>query len=164
MFSLYGKLFSILRASFSYAGRTGRKEFWFFFLFYVMMFFAALGADVTYFQRAEPSGFLLTLQGLFGGREPFVWLHFLILTPALVAITIRRLHDRGHSGWWGLVYLVPVIGLVPMVAMLARASVPGFNRFGANPLALAEIASADKASAVAAANTAPAPQQLAAAE
>ena len=139
MFSLYGKIFSILKASFAYSGRSPRKDFWFFFIFYALMYFAALGADVTYYRQAVPTGWLISLQDLFGGREPFVWLHILLLTPAMVAITVRRLHDRGHTGWWGLVYLLPLIGLVPLFAMLARQSQPGFNRFGANPLALSEI-------------------------
>ena len=140
MFAIYGKLFSLLRASFTYHGRSTRKDFWFYVLFYCLMFFAAIGADVSYFQRSEPTGFLLALQTLFGGREPFVWLHFLLLTPALIALTVRRLHDRGHTGWWGIVYLVPLVGLVPMVGMLARSGQPGFNRYGADPLAMADLA------------------------
>ncbi|PLW78410.1 DUF805 domain-containing protein [Cohaesibacter celericrescens] len=162
MFSLYGKIFSILRASFAFSGRTARKEFWFFFVFYALMYFAALGADVTYFRQAEPTGFLLILQGLFGGREPFVWIHFLLLTPAMASITVRRLHDRGHTGWWGLVYLIPLLGLVPLVAMLGRASQPGFNRFGANPFALANVAKNDAVSSEPA--PAEAPSQMAPAE
>ena len=140
MFSIYGKLFDILRASFSYSGRAARKEFWLFLLFFVLMYFAALGADVTYFRQQEPGGFLLQLSRIMGGREPFVPLYLVLLSPAMIALTVRRLHDRGHRGWWGLVYLVPLFGLFPMVAMLARRGQEGFNRFGANPLDMAALA------------------------
>ncbi|WP_119306631.1 DUF805 domain-containing protein [Cohaesibacter haloalkalitolerans] len=156
MFSLYGKLFSILRASFSYSGRTARMEFWLFLLFYALMYFAALGADVTYFQQQQPGGFPLLLSHLMGGREPFVWLHLILLSPAMIAITVRRLHDRGHKGWWGLVYLVPFFGLFPMVAMLARKGQQGFNRFGANPLDLAALAKREAQAAKPAYTSAPA--------
>ena len=143
MFSIYGKLFSILRASFSYSGRTARLEFWFYFTFFTLMFFAALGADVTYVRQQEPSGLALLLYQLMGNREPFVPLYLLLFSPAMLAITVRRLHDRGRRGWWTLVYLIPFFGLFPMVAMLARKSQEGFNRFGANPLDMAALAKRD---------------------
>ncbi|WP_316861340.1 DUF805 domain-containing protein [uncultured Cohaesibacter sp.] len=144
MFGIYGKLFSLLRQSFAYSGRSPRKDFWFFLIFYCLMFFAALGADVTYFQEQQPTGLPLALSTLFGGAAPFVWLHLILLTPAMVALTIRRLHDVGHNGWWGLVYLIPVAGLVPMFVMLLRTGQPGFNRFGTNPLDLAAVAAFDQ--------------------
>ena len=144
--NIYGKVWSILRVSFHYGGRSARRDFWFFFTFYALMYFAAFGADVTYYREATPTGWLVTLQSLFGGREPFVWLHLLLLTPAMIAITVRRLHDRGYRGWWGLLYLIPLVGLIPMVAMLARAGQPGFNRFGADPLALATVRREDRQS------------------
>ncbi|WP_319530132.1 DUF805 domain-containing protein [uncultured Cohaesibacter sp.] len=144
MFGLYGKLYDILRQSFSYAGRSPRKDFWLYVTVYALLYFAALGADVSYYRMTEPTGFFLSLQTLFNGHEPFVWIHLVTLTPALVAITVRRLHDRGHSGWWSALYLVPVLGLIPMVAMLARKGQVGFNRFGPNPLALAMVEAADR--------------------
>nr|WP_321458016.1 DUF805 domain-containing protein [uncultured Cohaesibacter sp.] len=154
MFSLYGKLFSILRASFTYSGRTGRKEFWLFLLFFVLMFFASLGADVSYIRQQAPSGFPLILYKLMGNREPFVPLYLLLFSPAMIAITVRRLHDRGHKGWWSMLYLVPFLGLFPMIAMLARKGQDGFNRFGANPLDLAALAKRE-AQAMKAAQSAP---------
>ena len=144
MFGLYGKLFVILRQSFSYAGRSSRRDFWLYFTVYALLYFAALGADVSYYRMTEPTGFFLSLQTLFNGEEPFVWLHLVTLSPALVAITVRRLHDRGRSGWWFVLYLVPLLGLIPMVAMLARKGQEGFNRFGPNPLSLAMVEAADR--------------------
>ena len=155
MFSIYGKLFTLLRASFFYSGRTARREFWLFLLFYILMFFAALGADVTYYRQQEASGFLLWLHAAMGNREPFVPLHLLLLSPAMIAITIRRLHDRGLEGWWGLLYLIPFIGLFPMVAMLARKGQEGFNRFGPNPLDMAALARRDAAATRSAYDSAP---------
>lgn len=156
MFSIYGKLFSILRASFSYSGRTARMEFWSYFSFFVLMFFAALGADVTYIRQQEPSGIALMLYHLMGNREPFVPLYLLLFSPAMLAITVRRLHDRGRKGWWTLIYLIPFFGLFPMVAMLARKSQAGFNRFGANPQDMAALAKSDAQAASPSYDNAPA--------
>ena len=39
------------------------------------------------------------------------------------AVTVRRLHDLGHSGWWLPLYLVPLVGLL-MALWLALRSAP----------------------------------------
>jgi uncharacterized membrane protein YhaH (DUF805 family) len=56
------------------------------------------------------------------------------LWPAC-AITAKRLHDRGKTGWWQLVYLIPLLGQIWLVIELGalRGSV-GENRFGPDPV------------------------------
>lgn len=133
MFRVYGKIYSLLKASFSYGSRASRGDFWFYCLFFCTMFFAALGADITYFVLAKPTGFFLHLQALFGGRPPMTYCYLILFFPAFAAITIRRLHDRGHTGWWSILYLIPFIGQIIMVAMLARQGVYGANAYGPDP-------------------------------
>ena len=60
-----------------------------------------------------------------------------IVLPALgasvwmiAAISIKRWHDTGRSGWWALTALVPVVGLVPPAAV---ATYPGATEFGGAP-------------------------------
>ena len=55
-----------------------------------------------------------------------------ILSPAL-AVTIRRLHDIGKSGWWVLISLIPLFGGIILLVMLMRDSQAGDNKYGANP-------------------------------
>jgi uncharacterized membrane protein YhaH (DUF805 family) len=55
-----------------------------------------------------------------------------VLLPAL-AVGVRRLHDTNRSGWWLLLYAVPVIGLIVLVVFLAQDSDPAKNRYGPNP-------------------------------
>ncbi|PIE68348.1 MAG: hypothetical protein CSA21_07970, partial [Deltaproteobacteria bacterium] len=50
-----------------------------------------------------------------------------------IAVTIRRLHDTGRSGWWLLILLIPLIGVIVFFVFMVQNSKPGQNRYGANP-------------------------------
>tara|TARA_B100002019_G_scaffold293086_1_gene318667 strand:+ start:2386 stop:2673 length:288 start_codon:yes stop_codon:yes gene_type:complete len=41
--------------------------------------------------------------------------------PASLALTVRRIHDRGHSGWWVLGLFIPVLNFV-VLYWLVRAA------------------------------------------
>jgi len=56
----------------------------------------------------------------------------MMLLPGL-SVTVRRLHDTDHSGWWSLIGLVPFVGTVVMLIFLLTESEPGENRFGSCP-------------------------------
>lgn len=49
------------------------------------------------------------------------------------AVSAQRLHDRGLSGWWLLVLLLPVIGPIWLALQLLRAGDAGVNAYGDNP-------------------------------
>ena len=55
-----------------------------------------------------------------------------VLIPSL-AVGVRRLHDTDRSGWWLLIGLIPLIGLIVLIVFFVMDSQPGQNRFGANP-------------------------------
>ena len=61
------------------------------------------------------------------------WVSLLLAWPAL-AISAKRWHDRDRSGWWVLVLLLPVVGVLWLLADngFVRGS-PGRNRFGEPP-------------------------------
>ena len=63
------------------------------------------------------------------------WIFTLATALPTIAATARRLHDIGRSGWWQLIYLVPLIGLIVMIVWCVRRGDVGANRFGADPLA-----------------------------
>ncbi|SSC65484.1 unnamed protein product [Ciceribacter selenitireducens ATCC BAA-1503] len=46
-------------------------------------------------------------------------------------MTIRRLHDSDKSGWWILLGLVPLVGVVALIVFGCLPSSSGRNRFGA---------------------------------
>ncbi|VEF37209.1 integral membrane protein [Stenotrophomonas maltophilia] len=66
-----------------------------------------------------------TLALISTGVGALVWLA--IIVP-MIAVTVRRLHDTDRSGWWYLLMLVPIVGLVVLVFLLLPGT-PGNNRF-----------------------------------
>lgn len=57
-----------------------------------------------------------------------------LLWPAL-AVAIKRWHDRGKSGWWTLILLVPIVGWIWGVIELGfLEGTNGPNEYGPDPL------------------------------
>jgi len=54
------------------------------------------------------------------------------LLPSL-AVGARRLHDTNRSGWWQLLWIIPVIGWIVMIVFLAQEGESTDNQFGAAP-------------------------------
>jgi uncharacterized membrane protein YhaH (DUF805 family) len=106
---------SVLTQYVGFSGRARRSEYWFFVLFNVLLSIVA---------------------GIIGGLIKFPLLSTLIslalLLPAL-AVSIRRLHDTGRSGWWLLIGLIPLVGLIVLIVFFVQDSQPGQNAFGPNP-------------------------------
>ena len=103
-----------------FGGRARRWEFWSFtlgnwFLFLVLEIVAAMGWPVL----SRGAGLLALLYSLG------------VFIPS-IAVTVRRLHDTGRTGWWMLLGFVPIVGLVLLV-FLVQDSEPGRNRWGQNP-------------------------------
>ena len=101
-------------------GRAPRSEYWYFFLFYILVNFALGPIDTT----------------LFGGgyAAPLATIFMLIVFLPFTMVAIRRLHDRDMSGWWLLLMLVPVIGSLALLVLYVLPGTPGPNRFGPDPL------------------------------
>ena len=55
-----------------------------------------------------------------------------VLIPS-IAVTVRRLHDTGRTGWWILIGLIPVIGGIVLLIFMLLDSEPGENQYGPNP-------------------------------
>ena len=51
------------------------------------------------------------------------------------ALSVKRLHDTGRSGWALLALSVPVLGPLWLLLQLSRRSVEGSNRYGSDPVA-----------------------------
>lgn len=49
--------------------------------------------------------------------------------PSL-AIEIRRLHDINKSGWWILLSLIPLVGVIVLIVWFCKGSVDQDNQYG----------------------------------
>ena len=98
----------------TFTGRSRRKEYWMFVLFYVVI---AVGLSLV--DAMLGTGFLGAV---------FVLAMFI---PS-ISCAVRRLHDTGRSGWWMLIGFVPLIGLV-LIYFLVLEGEAGDNAYGSNP-------------------------------
>lgn len=65
--------------------------------------------------------------GLLGGIYSLA-----VLIPS-IAVTIRRLHDTGRTGWWFLLIFIPLIGAIVLLVFMVLDSEEGTNDYGPNP-------------------------------
>ena len=74
-----------------------------------------------------------------GGLASIVVILGIVLYVVLIwiglAISIKRWHDRGKSGWWILIGMIPFIGAIwALVETGFLEGDPGDNQYGPNPL------------------------------
>ncbi|MEZ6137194.1 MAG: DUF805 domain-containing protein [Pirellulaceae bacterium] len=114
----------------TFSGRARRREYWMFTLVNIVFAVLTFGIDIA----------LLATVGI-GGLN--LLYSVALLLPA-VAVSVRRLHDTGRSGWWILIAFVPVAGIVLLV-FLCQDSQAGSNHYGPNPKETPEPSSGDLA-------------------
>jgi uncharacterized membrane protein YhaH (DUF805 family)/cold shock CspA family protein len=113
----------------TFSGRARRKEYWGYFLFWLIALLTvsvlAMIADgaVGNLDRGDGPLITLTVDGL------FVLATFL---PGL-AITIRRIHDIGLSGWLYLLVFIPSIGALIIFVFTLIPSQKNENKWGPVP-------------------------------
>lgn len=105
-----------------FSGRAQRKEYWLFFLFSLII-------EVVLMLIDHAAGLADTASGY----GPLSGLYTLAVLIPGVAVSVRRLHDTTHSGWWLLINLVPLIGTVVFLIFMVRDSEPYQNQYGPNP-------------------------------
>jgi uncharacterized membrane protein YhaH (DUF805 family) len=98
-----------------FTGRSSRSAYWWFYLFNILALVAALAIDYA----LGTGGIIYALAAI------------ALLLPNL-AVAVRRLHDSGHSGWWLLIAIVPVIGAIVVLVFTLQGSEPP-NQWGNGP-------------------------------
>ena len=102
-----------------FSGRSDRPEFWWWVLFVVavwVIIWACCGA-------------LFGVHSAVGAVAGGLFL-LAVFLPCLT-VAIRRLHDCDRTGWWLWLAVLPVVGWIWLIRILARAGTQGPNRFGA---------------------------------
>ena len=94
-----------------FSGRAARPEFWWFFLFQI----------------------LVSIVASFLGDMVSSLASLALLAPAL-AVGARRLHDIGKSGWWQLIAFT-VIGILVLIYWFVQPSAEGSNQHDKEPAA-----------------------------
>ena len=100
----------------TFSGKASRKEFWYFYLFTVIVSILTYFIDISIFNK-DPDGIL------------FINTFFTMVTfLPTIAAGCRRLHDVNKSGWWQLL-TITVIGLIPLIIWLSSKPVKEKNKY-----------------------------------
>jgi uncharacterized membrane protein YhaH (DUF805 family) len=102
-------------------GRAGRAEYWYFFLFNIIVSIVASIID----------GILGTF--IFG-----IIVGLGLLLPGIM-VGIRRLHDTNRSGWWILLGLIPLVGFIVLIVFFVQEGTAGPNQYGPAPVPVAAV-------------------------
>ena len=110
----------------NFNGRARRKEYWMFTLFFLL--FALL------------AGFVIGILSAVGETVAMIAIILAVvwylghLVPSL-AVTVRRLHDTGKSGWFYLLAIIPYIGGLIIFIFTVIEGDKGDNKYGPDPKA-----------------------------
>ena len=109
----------------SFDGRIGRQTYWIAFIVLMVVSVIAAAIDMVFGTYNAEYGVGL-LSGIFSVA---------CIYPSL-AVYAKRWHDRGKSGWWTLIIVIPIIGAIWMFIELGflRGTV-GENQYGPDPVA-----------------------------
>lgn len=119
--------FQGFRECFNFKGRSTRTAYWMFTLFNILAVIACavIGMET---QSAIP-----------------VSVYILVSFIPALAVSVRRLHDIGNSGWWLLLGLIPYLGGLILLLLMLQPSARGSNKWGANPFGIEDPRDAEPA-------------------
>ena len=117
---------SLSRVLFSFEGRVTRRTFWYYFAGLVLAGVAA---------RLLDGGIAARAAGNSGsGFGCFTVFYVLLGGVSLLAVGVKRLHDRDLPGSRMLIGLIPVVGQIWLLYELGwRDGTPGWNMYGSDP-------------------------------
>ena len=106
----------------NFSGRARRSEYWWFILANMILAVVAMVID--------------NVAGITFGQIPYGPVYVLyalaVFLPGL-AVTVRRLHDVGKSGWFYFIVLIPIVGAIWLLVLLFTEGAQEENQYGANP-------------------------------
>ncbi|MFE2926347.1 DUF805 domain-containing protein [Streptomyces goshikiensis] len=102
-----------------FSGRARRQEYWMFTLFNLIALIIVAVIDSVI------------------GTYPLLYAIYAlaVFLPGL-AVGVRRLHDTGKSGWWLLIALIPLIGGIWLLVLMASEGHAQPNEYGPSPKAV----------------------------
>ena len=100
----------------NFSGRAARSEYWYWVLF---NFLAGVVTEII------DTGIGMSLTTAIFSLA--------VLLPG-IAVSVRRLHDLDRTGWWVLLALVPVVGIIVLLIWFCSKGTDGPNQYGTDPL------------------------------
>lgn len=100
----------------NFSGRLSVGGYWWFFL-------ANIIVSIVLYVLSQVSGIFVLLYFIYS---------LALIIPGLAA-AIRRLHDTGKSGWFILLGLIPIVGVIILIVFLASSGEPNQNAYGPPP-------------------------------
>ncbi len=109
----------------NFSGRARRSEYWYSFLVHMLMFiFVALLYGIFEFTALDKFSLLIAI------------IYILLSALPTIAVSVRRLHDTGRSGWWYLLCVIPIISYIGSIVLLIFYCIEGdrgSNKYGPDP-------------------------------
>jgi uncharacterized membrane protein YhaH (DUF805 family) len=109
----------VLKKYVEFNGRARRTEFWMFALI-------SFGISIA-----------LSIVGMMVGGRVLSSIYGLAVLLPSIAVGTRRLHDTNRSGWWQLLWIVPVVGWIVLIVFFVQEGNKGANPYGPDPKAAA---------------------------
>jgi uncharacterized membrane protein YhaH (DUF805 family) len=98
----------------NFSDRATRSEYWYWFLF---TFICAIATYIIDLGTGVPiTNPLFSLATLLPG----------------LAVAVRRLHDLDSSGWWILLFLIPLVGAIILIVWFCTKDTPNNNYYAFN--------------------------------
>jgi uncharacterized membrane protein YhaH (DUF805 family) len=114
MMSFMEAIKSGIGKSFTFSGRSSRSEYWWWILASVL--FQIICA-------------IIALLGNIGIAAIFP----VLLIPPTTTVIVRRLHDIEKSGWFFLIVLIPIVGILYLIYLFIQEGNMSENIYGSVP-------------------------------
>jgi uncharacterized membrane protein YhaH (DUF805 family) len=113
-----------------FSGRASRSEFWFAYLWVVLLgfgsyfalaiVFGVLGAVISSSDSGAAPAF-----GVGAGVVGLLWvLAYIAVIIPFIAVSVRRLHDAGYAGYYYFMGFIPLVGGILLLVYYATESRP----------------------------------------
>ncbi len=122
--------FTVMRRWKDFDGRSSRKEYWMFVLWYSLILVLLSVLDNVVFGSAGAIGGtrdIDTTTTVTMALTFFNAFYLLTLVPS-ISVSVRRLHDINRTGWW-LLSSLTIVGIIPLLYWSIKPSDEDANRF-----------------------------------
>ncbi len=143
--SFFDAVASAFRRYFDFSGRSSRSEFWWFFLFCILLYMLAFSLTINEIGELNP-----TNPEEFLSKALTSWFGIAVILTLIpsISVSVRRFHDINKSGWWYValqiapsilaqfLFIFSFISFMALFAYLYFMCAEGGeeNQYGTNPL------------------------------